>query len=73
MTPAASGSVGRGSALLLEHVAAAGRLTEARRATAEERLAAELGADCAWRLVRALSGERPLRAPVPWTPALVVA
>lgn len=65
MEPAASGPVGRGETLLLEHLAAARRPAEARRPSAEERLAAELGAVFARRLVRALAGERPLRtAPV---------
>jgi hypothetical protein len=73
MTPAASGSVGRGSALLLEHLAAVDRLAGDTSPSAEERLAAALGGDLSWRLVRALSGERPLRPAAPWRPAVVVA
>ncbi|HSL66434.1 MAG TPA: hypothetical protein VK874_17395 [Gaiellaceae bacterium] len=73
MDPAASGSVGRGETLLLEHLDAARRLTDAPRRSAEDRLAAELGGDFAWRLVRALAGERPMRVTPLWAPSVVVA
>ena len=61
MKPAASGSGGKGAALLLEHCSALERLTGSPRPPAPDRLAAEIGGDFAWRLVHALSREEPTR------------